>query len=156
MNAMQLSSTIQVESMMRIVLIFLMLASGLVHASQERWYKPSYVEAGKALYDNNCAACHQPAAVGTEKWRERDANGLLPPPPLNGTAHTWHHPLSILYRQIMTGSAPGVGTMPPFKGRLSQAEALAVIAYVQSLWSDEVYDAWQQIDQSSKKGVMGQ
>ncbi len=133
-----------------------LLAPLLATAGQVRWYKPAYVTAGKTLYERNCATCHQPDAVGTEQWRQRDANGLLPPPPLNGTAHAWHHPLSVLYRQIMEGSAPGVGTMPPFKGTLSQGEALAIIAYIQSFWSDEVYDAWRQIDESAKKGVMGQ
>ena len=142
-------------TVMRLLMILSALLVAGTAAAAERWYKPGHAEAGKALYDSHCAACHQPGAVGAAQWRQRDASGLLPPPPLNGSAHAWHHPLAVLYRQIMTGSAPGVGNMPPFKGVLSQAEALAVIAYFQSLWSDEVYDAWQRTDQSSKQGVPG-
>lgn len=134
-----------------ILLIFILLATGGASAA-ERWYKPEHARAGKALYDTHCAACHRPAAVGVENWRQRDANGLLPPPPLNGTAHAWHHPLAVLYEQIMRGSAPGVGNMPPFRSVLARGEALAIIAYFQSFWSDEVYDAWREIDASSKRG----
>jgi mono/diheme cytochrome c family protein len=93
--------------------------------------------------------------VGNPDWRQRDADGLLPPPPLNGTAHSWHHPLAVLYKQIMEGSAPGVGNMPAMKDTLSRGEALAVIAYFQSLWPDEIYQAWHQVDESSRKGVPG-
>jgi mono/diheme cytochrome c family protein len=124
--------------------------------SAERWYKPAHAAAGKQVYDIHCAACHRPGAVGTPDWRQRDANGLLPPPPLNGTAHAWHHPLAVLYKQIMEGSAPGVGSMPPMQGSLSRGEALAVIAYFQSLWPDEIYQAWRQVDESSRKGAFGQ
>lgn len=134
------------------------LLAGLSTSGQaaERWYKPAHAEAGKQLYEDNCASCHKPGAVGTADWRSRDAKGLLPPPPLNGTAHSWHHPLAVLYKQIMEGSAPGVGSMPAMKGKLSRGQALAVIAYFQSLWPDEVYEAWQQIDASSKTGAFGQ
>jgi mono/diheme cytochrome c family protein len=148
------ASPIGYDAMRFALVLLLFAATGLVQAEQARWYKPAHAIAGKALFDSHCAACHQPAGRGAADWRERDANGLLPAPPLNGTAHSWHHPLAVLYRQIMNGSAPGVGNMPSFKGVLSQAEALAVIAYIQSLWSDQVYEAWRQIDESSRKGVL--
>jgi len=32
--------------------------------------------------------------------------------------------------------------MPGFGGKLKEAEKLAAIAYVQSFWSDKIYDAW--------------
>jgi mono/diheme cytochrome c family protein len=136
-------------------LLFAVLLPASAQAG-ERWYQPAHAAAGKPLYDTHCAECHQPGARGTPDWRERGSDGLLPPPPLNGTAHAWHHPLSVLYKQIMEGSAPGVGTMPAMKGKLSRGEVLAVIAYFQSLWSDEIYQAWRQVDESSKKGGFGQ
>ena len=136
-------------------LLFL-LGLSVTGQAAERWYKPLHAAAGKQLYEQHCASCHKPEAVGTSDWRTRDSNGLLPPPPLNGAAHSWHHPLSVLYKQIMEGSAPGVGSMPSMKGKLSRGEALAVIAYFQSLWPDEIYEAWQQIDESSRKGGFGQ
>jgi mono/diheme cytochrome c family protein len=120
----------------------------------ERWYRPAHAEAGKSLFDSHCSGCHGAAAVGNPAWRQRDANGLLPPPPLNGSAHAWHHPLTVLYRQIAEGSAPGVGNMPAFRGNLSRGEILAIIAYFQSLWPDDIYVAWQRIDAASKRGEL--
>ena len=34
--------------------------------------------------------------------------------------------------------------MPAFQQLLSTSERLAVVAYIQSLWSDEIYQNWQQ------------
>ena len=118
--------------------------------SKARWYKPVHTEIGRGLFDTHCASCHGVGAVGDPDWRQRDASGLYRPPPLNGTAHAWHHPLAVLYKQVMRGSAPGVGNMPAFKDVLSRGEALAIIAYFQSLWSDEVYQAWQGMDEAAK------
>ena len=50
------------------------------------------VQSGEAIYNKNCASCHGPNGQGlAEDWRIKDANGNYPAPPLNGTAHTWHH-----------------------------------------------------------------
>ena len=117
---------------------------------ERRWYKPLHAEAGRGLFDTHCAACHGVAAVGDPNWREPDPNGLTRPPPLNGTAHAWHHPLAALYEQISRGSAPGVGNMPAFKNLLGRGEVLAVIAYFQSLWPDEIYQAWQRMDAAAR------
>lgn len=117
---------------------------------QRRWYKPSHAEAGRGLFNTHCAACHGVAAVGDPNWRQPDANGLYRPPPLNGTAHAWHHPLAVLHEQILRGSAPGVGNMPAFNDVLARREVLAIIAYFQSLWPDEVYRAWQRMDETAR------
>ena len=116
--------------------------------SQPRWYKPAHSEIGQGLFDSHCASCHGLGAVGNPNWRQPDANGLIRPPPLNGTAHAWHHPLRVLYEQIMRGSAPGVGNMPAFKDVLTRGEVLAIIAYFQSLWPDQIYQAWQRMDEA--------
>jgi mono/diheme cytochrome c family protein len=135
--------------------VLLLLAVSAATASgsdtSSRWYKPAHAAAGEPLFEQHCAACHGGAAVGDPDWRQRDASGLLRAPPLNGSAHAWHHPLSDLYRQIMTGSAPGVGNMPAFRGVLSRGEALAIIAYFQSLWPDDIYQAWQRMDEAAKQ-----
>ena len=107
-----------------------------------RWYTQSQIELGTKVYSENCIACHAPQAKGTQEWMKRDVNGKYPPPPLNGTAHTWHHPLSILKRTITQGGIQLGGVMPGFGGKLKEAEKLAAIAYVQSFWSDKIYDAW--------------
>jgi mono/diheme cytochrome c family protein len=64
-------------------------------------------------------------------------------PPLNGTGHAWHHPLKWLFRTISEG---GTGGMPGWREELSPGEILAVIAWFQSHWSDEIYDAWSRMD----------
>lgn len=137
------------------VMLLLVMSGASAAEPAARWYKPAHAELGAPLFDAHCAACHGTAAVGDPRWRERDANGLLRAPPLNGSAHAWHHPLSDLYRQIMRGSAPGVGNMPPFQGVLSRGQALAIIAYFQSLWPDELYQAWQRMDEAAKQQGAG-
>ncbi|OMH31760.1 cytochrome c [Motiliproteus sp. MSK22-1] len=106
-----------------------------------RWYSKEQVELGAKVYQANCAVCHGSNAEATPEWIKPDANGLYPPPPLNGTAHAWHHPFPILKKTIEEGSA---GRMPAWKGKLSEQEVESVIAWFQSLWPDRGYQLWQQ------------
>ena len=85
----------------------------------------------------------------TPDWRRRESDGSFPPPPLNGTAHTWHHPFEILARQILFGAPGGGGKMPPFRSTLADEEVINVIAWFQSLWPDEIYTQWWAIQQRS-------
>lgn len=107
-----------------------------------RWYTQSQVELGKKVYAENCIGCHNENAQGTASWKERDQAGRYPPPPLNGSAHAWHHPLVILKKTIEQGGIPLGGTMPGFGARLQEEETLAVISYFQSFWSGEIYGEW--------------
>ena len=111
-----------------------------------RWYTAAQVEAGGPLYQAYCAACHAADGSATEDWRTLDANGNYPPPPLNGTAHTWHHPLAVLSSTIAEGGAEFGGVMPGFGAVLSEDDRLAIIAWFQSLWSDDIYRRWAEID----------
>src|SRR5690606_39239371 len=52
---------------------------------------------GKAIYANNCAACHGAELQGQPNWRERLPNGRLPAPPHDKFGHTWHHPDAMLF-----------------------------------------------------------
>lgn len=47
----------------------------------------------------------------------------------------------MLYKQKEGGVAMG-GKMPGFRDKLTEAEKLAVIAYFQGFWTDEIYGAW--------------
>ena len=94
---------------------------------------------GEAIYNKNCASCHGPNGRGlAEDWKVKDANGNYPPPPLNGTAHTWHHsPEQLLYTINKGGTEMG-GQMPAFENRLTEEEKKALIDYMYSLWPKEI------------------
>ena len=133
-----------------LMLLFLLLAAceqdSPTQASDARWYSASQVNAGAAVFAENCAECHGAAAEGlADDWRERLADGSFPPPPLNGSAHAWHHPQSVLLQVINDGGVALGGKMPGFESVLSQEEKLAAIAYFQNFWSDEIYDNWLQM-----------
>ena len=91
----------------------------------------SMASLGESVYEKNCIGCHGPNGQGlAEDWKVKDANGNYPPPPLNGTAHTWHHsPEQLLYTINKGGTEMG-GQMPAFEKRLSKEEKQALIDYM--------------------------
>lgn len=111
-------------------------------AAAERWFNQDIVDYGGPLFQQNCAVCHGVNAEGTREWKKTDANGNYPPPPLDGSAHAWHHSIPQLARSIKEGGIKLGGVMPAFGDKLSDQDVLAVIAYFQSKWPDEVYKAW--------------
>ncbi|MDX1405149.1 MAG: cytochrome c [Woeseiaceae bacterium] len=115
-----------------------------------RWYTAAQVESGEPLYQMHCAVCHGADASAAPDWRTPDDSGNYPPPPLDGSAHTWHHPLAMLDDTIANGGMRFGGVMPGFSGTLSAAERLAIIAWLQSLWPDEIYARWREIDRRSR------
>lgn len=129
------------------IILMSLLATSLVNISwaensEKRWYTSSQVAQGKALFSVYCAECHGNNAEATPNWRKSDKDGNYPPPPLNGTAHAWHHPLPQLRLTIRNGGAGVGGKMPPFNDKLSSAEIDSIIAWFQSLWPDEAYRRW--------------
>lgn len=140
-----------------LVLLFsaYMFSPGLSFAA-ERWYSGEQVASGAKLYANQCAACHKANAEGIEEWKKTDSNGKYPPPPLNGTAHTWHHSIKVLSDTIRDGGIKLGGVMPAFKDKLDIQQRLDVIAFFQSKWEDKVYSAWQErnpLPKAKKKSV---
>ena len=125
----------------RLGLLILFVLAMPVQASP-RWYMQSNVDNGALIFQQNCASCHGANAEATTNWKETDANGLYPPPPLNGSAHAWHHDKELLKQTILDGGAKIGGVMPGFKGKLSDEEIDAAIAFFQSKWPDEVYTKW--------------
>ena len=108
-----------------------------------RWYSAELAAAGAGVFAGHCAECHGDAAQGIAAyWRERLPDGSFPPPPLNGTAHAWHHPLSVLLQVIDGGGVALGGQMPAFGDVLAEEEKLAAVAWFQDFWSDEIYGQW--------------
>lgn len=112
---------------------------GQIDTVPGRWYTAEQVARGKPVFESHCTACHGTGAVGDPNWRKRDAEGYFPPPPLNGTAHAWHHPLDWLRGTIVNG---GQARMPAWGDQLSPEDIDATIAWFQSLWPEEIYGVW--------------
>ncbi len=116
----------------------------------ERKLDPAQVARGKAVYEKVCLECHGVGGKGQPgDWRVRDAAGRFPPPPLDDSAHAWHHPTAVLLEVIRDGSPGGQGNMPAWKGKLSEQEMQDVVAYIKSLWSDPVYQLWWKMERQS-------
>ena len=100
---------------------------------------------GQEIFAANCAVCHGPEGQGQPGWHIPKGDGTLPPPPLNGDGHTWHHPDGFLYRYVSGGGRmlegsglPGFKTaMPAFGETLTHDEIIAVLEYVKSMWGDK-------------------
>ena len=121
----------------------LLLVAGHTSAAEaERWYSDKQLAQGEKLFRQNCASCHGKNAEATPDWKKTDASGNYPPPPLNGTAHAWHHDLDLLRRTVREGGAKLGGQMPAFEGVLDAGQVDAVIAYFQSKWPDDLYQRW--------------
>ena len=121
-----------------------------ISSVQSRWYGQETLQKGSTVFQENCANCHNSNAEGTPDWKQTDANGNYPPPPLNGTAHTWHHSKDSLKKTILEGGVKIGGLMPGFNGQLSSTEVDSAIAYFQSKWSDDLYQKWEKRFQSSE------
>ena len=125
------------------LIILLFSAIGTSLAGTHRGYEPKMLETGKFLFQGNCAACHGMNAEGTVKnWHKKNESGKHPPPPLNGTAHTWHHSPEQLLYTINKGGVEMGGQMPAFESVLNKNEKLALIDYIYSLWPKEIQDKY--------------
>ena len=118
--------------------------------SPPRWYTPENVTRGALVYAENCAECHGRNGEGTKNWRQRNEDGKFPPPPINGTAHAWHHPIRVLGTQIKFGAPGGLGSMPGFADKLTDQQIVDVIAWFQDKWPDHIYSAWQDIESRAR------
>jgi mono/diheme cytochrome c family protein len=111
-----------------------------------RWYTSAQVESGRALFGEHCAVCHGAEASGTTEWRTPGPDGHYPPPPLDGSAHAWHHSLAQLDRSIAKGGVEFGGVMPGFAAVLDEDQRMATIAWFQSRWPDDIYAKWETIN----------
>lgn len=100
---------------------------------------------GAAVYAAHCALCHGAQGEGSADWRNRRADGRLPPPPHDSTGHTWHHADGLLFRIVSSGTATAIGDtahrerygMPALSPPLTPAEIRAVLTYLKRRWTKE-------------------
>lgn len=111
---------------------------------------PTRIAHGAEVYRQNCASCHGDRAQAKAGWERPGADGKYPPPPLDGSAHAWHHPMAALKDVIRNGTQRTGGNMPPWRDKLTEADMDAVIAYFQSLWPEPIYAAWVDIDRRAR------
>ena len=138
---------------LRVVLLLTILSFVIVSCSESsdqsptvagRWYTKAQIPAGKELYETNCISCHGINGRGTVRnWQQPLEDGSYPPPPLNGTAHSWHHPKKALAHTINNGGLALGGKMPGFNDKFNDNQVDALVAYIQSLWPDDIYKNWE-------------
>jgi mono/diheme cytochrome c family protein len=146
-DAQQLFLMVTTPIIKPVIVTFFVVLLNLAHidvfGAESRGYDPALLEQGKAIFKANCSTCHGDNAQGSgTNWHQRDANGKFPPPPLNGTAHTWHHPINGLAHTIKKVTLEIGGSMLAWEGKLSHEEVFSVILWLSSLWPDEIYNAW--------------
>ena len=108
----------------------------------KRNFDPAQVKRGESVYAANCIGCHGPNGEATPEWRKPNADGKYPPPPLDSSAHAWHHSTAVLKKTILQGTPPEIGSMPAWEGKLTGQQVDDVIVWIKSLWSNEIYDIW--------------
>ncbi len=118
----------------------LILISLNANAEGERWYDASQASQGAEIFQQQCARCHGSDGEANPGWQE--ASGEAAAPPLNGSAHTWHHSLNHLRKTIQMGSIQLGGVMPGFSKELTDSEIDSAIAFFQSKWPAKTYNDW--------------
>jgi len=90
---------------------------------------------GARLYGRLCRSCHGARGIGErpENPGAMDEYGFVAPP-LDDSAHGWHHSDTNLARTILNGS-PRNPRMLPFAELVSEDQAGSLVAYIKSLWS---------------------
>ncbi len=91
--------------------------------------------AGKALYMQNCSACHLASGMGGVHFGQAVSADLRAP----GLENTYHNSTKLLLRAILQArdedNQPLDNPMPAWQGTLTQAQALDIIAYLKTLHS---------------------
>lgn len=110
-----------------------------------RHFEPASVARGAGLYEQHCALCHGPQAQGHPDWQTPSDGVFAAAPPLNGTGNDWKRTRTELAAVIKNGvrrKSDKTDVMPAWKGRLNDRDIEDVVNWMQSLWPEHVYDAW--------------
>lgn len=97
------------------------------------------VREGRAIYMSSCSSCHGRRLQGQALWQVMDQYAGRRAPPQDATGHTWQHSDETLFQKTKFGRFPTESParhsyMPAFAGRLSDAQILAVLAFIKSGW----------------------
>lgn len=115
-------------------------------STAEHNFADADIDAGRSLYDANCANCHGADLEGQPDWRTPDPEGVLPAPPHDVSGHTWHHETQLLFDYTKLGGQTALeirgvadfpSGMPAFQGSLSDNEIMDVLAFIRSTWPEE-------------------
>jgi mono/diheme cytochrome c family protein len=119
---------------------------------------PARLALGEKLYVQHCAACHGARLEGQPNWQKRLPNGKMPAPPHDESGHTWHHPDEVLFAITKHGLVPPYAPpgypsdMPGFADTLSDDEIRAVLAYIESHWTNpELLKARSEIARNARR-----
>jgi mono/diheme cytochrome c family protein len=90
---------------------------------------------GRKLYEDYCRDCHGARGVGErpKDMYARDEYGFVAPP-LDNSAHAWHHSDEGIVETILRGSDRNK-RMIAWKGTLSRQDAEDIVAYLKSIWN---------------------
>lgn len=106
------------------------------------------VALGKRAYNQNCISCHGNKGRGENPEFAQggdNTTGANWAPALNGTGQSWLLPPEIFKDIVTNGSTIKNSQMIGFADRLSEKEIDGVIAYVQSLWPEEIRQKYKQM-----------
>lgn len=109
-------------------------------------YDAKQITAGETVYTIHCASCHGANLEGEADWRLQNDDGSFRAPPHDDSGHTWHHTDKLLKETIVQGgkrlpaNIGGTSNMPAFGEVLSEAEIIAVLAYIKSNWPEDIQE----------------
>jgi mono/diheme cytochrome c family protein len=97
------------------------------------------VERGKRIYRTQCAACHGRNLQGQPLWQLNDEHAAQRAPAHDETGHTWQHSDEAIFEKVKYGRFDAARTdlvsyMPAFRDLLSDADILAVMAFIKRRW----------------------
>jgi S-disulfanyl-L-cysteine oxidoreductase SoxD len=97
------------------------------------------VSRGGSQYEPYCGGCHGRNLQGQALWQLQDQYVGRRAPAQDATGHTWQHSDEDLFHMVKFGRFPNapkdaVSYMPAFAGTLSDADILAVLAFIKSRW----------------------
>ncbi len=96
---------------------------------------------GEKLFNEKCQSCHGIAGIGETYTIEALTNrDYLMAPPLDESAHAWHHTDEALMKTILEGSSRQ-SRMPAWGDLgVTKADASHLVAYIKSLWGERIRD----------------